>query len=205
MVIHRGLTGCGGRPTPWILRGALSAAIGIFFLLAVFRSDAQGPSREYQVKAAFLFNFAQFVQWPANTFTNASEPFRIGILGDDPFGPALDQVVEGESIREHKIVVVRSKRVQDLEHCPMIFISKSERGRVGEILTRLKSRGILTVSELPGFASHGGIINFVLEGNKIRFEINPTSAQRAGLKISSQLLNLGKLVEAEAAFKKEGA
>jgi hypothetical protein len=159
--------------------------------------SAQPVSKEYQVKAAFLFNFAQFVQWPESTFTNSAEPFNIGILGDDPFGPALEQMVRGESIHGHSFVIVRSRRVQDLEHCEIVFITKVERGHVGDDLARLSGKRILTVSELPGFASHGGDINFFLEGSKVRFEINPAAAQHDGLKISSQLLNLGKIVEPE--------
>ncbi len=152
-------------------------------------------SREYQLKAAFLFNFAQFVEWPTNTFTNVEEPFIIGILGEDPFGKALDETVQGETIQKHKLVIVRSRRAEDLAACQILFISKSEKNRVAEILPKLTARKILTVSEVQGFASHGGVINFFLEGNKVRFEINPATAQREGLKISSQLLSLGKIIE----------
>ena len=152
-------------------------------------------TKEYQVKAAFLYNFAQFVEWPSNTFANAEAAFGIGILGDDPFGKALDETVRGESIQNHRLIIQRSQRIEDLQACQIIFISKSEKGRVAEILSKLGARKILTVSELQGFASRGGVINFYLEGNKVRFEINPATAQREGLKISSQLLNLGKIIE----------
>jgi hypothetical protein len=159
-------------------------------------------SKEYQIKAAFLFNFAQFVEWPSNTFTNADMPFTIGILGDDPFGKALDETVQGETIQTHKLVIRRSRQLEDLDGCQLIFVAKSEKGKLGEILPKLQSWKILTVSEMQGFANRGGVINFYVEGNKVRFEINLATAQREGLKISSQLLSVGKIVETEPA--KEG-
>lgn len=168
--------------------------LAIFFSAQTF---AQPVAKEYQVKAAFLYNFAQFVQWPSGTFSSADEPFVIGVLGENPFGTALEQTVNGESIRGHRFKIVHSRRIQDVEHCHMVFISKSERARLPEIMQRLAGRKILTVSEVPGFASRGGVINFYPEGSKVRFEINPAAAQREGLKISSQLLNLGKIVEPE--------
>ena len=153
----------------------------------------QAQSKEYQLKAAFLFNFAQFIEWPA--LTNSDTPFRIGVLGDNPFGPALEETVQGEAVKNHKIVVQHAQSVADLKNCQMIFISKSEKKRVPDILSRLDSGAILTVSEVEGFAANGGVINFYLDGKKVRFEINPAAARREGLKISSQLLSLGRLVE----------
>jgi hypothetical protein len=162
-------------------------------------SSAQTPiSKEYQIKAAFLFNFAQFVEWPSESYTNADQPFTIGILGEDPFGPALEQTIEGETIHSRKLIILRSQRAEDLKDCQIIFISKSEKSRVADILPKLTSRRILTVSEIPGFTSRGGIINFYLDDNKVRFEINRANAQRAGLLISSQLLSLGKLVASDS-------
>lgn len=202
MVVDHGDPNVGSRCVSGGLHFHLRGAFFIYFALffsALFcgKTLAQPVSREYQVKAAFLYNFVQFVEWPPNTFENAESPFRIGILGEDPFGPALDQIVRGESIHGHRIEIVRSRHVQELEHCQMIFISRSDRGRLAEILQRLGGRQILTASEVPGFAARGGIINFYLEGNKVRFEINPSAARREGLKISSQLLNLGRIVEPE--------
>jgi len=156
---------------------------------------AQEQSKEYQLKAAFLFNFAQFVKWPPDSFTNADAPFYIGILGDDPFGSALEETIQGETINNHRLTVVRAQRIEDLKDCQMIFVSRSEEGHVGEILSQLGSRPVLTVSEVESFARNGGDIDFYLSAGKVRFEINPQSAQRCGLKISSQLLSLGKLVK----------
>lgn len=152
-------------------------------------------SREYQIKAAFLLNFIQFVEWPPTVFTNADEPFCIGVLGENPFGTALEETVQGEAINGHKIIVRHAQRTSELEDCQMIFISKSEKARLGEILADLDSRPVLTVSELDGFAQSGGDINFYLEDKKVRFEINPAAAQVEGLKVSSQLLSLGKIIQ----------
>jgi len=176
--------------------GILFGLLGITLNFVPGQTHAQpAASKEYQIKAAFLFNFAQFVEWPTNAFTSTDAPFSIGILGDDPFGKALDATVQGESVQNRKLTIQRSRRLEDLQNCQVIFISKSEKSRLSEILPKLNARSILTVSELPGFAGSGGVINFYLEGAKVRFEINPAVAQRERLKISSQLLNLGKIIE----------
>ncbi|MDB4793600.1 YfiR family protein [Methylacidiphilales bacterium] len=168
--------------------------LGIVSFAVLGLGHAQAQSKEYQIKAAFLFNFAQFVQWPATAFPETDAPFCIGILGDDPFGDVLEDMIQGETINHHKLVVHRSARFEDLEDCQLIFISKSEAAQLPDILSKLDSKPILTVSEIDSFAENGGAIDFYLQGNKVRFEINPSSAQRCGLKISSQLLSLGKIV-----------
>jgi hypothetical protein len=170
----------------------------LLFLILAFTAFDPGraqESKEYQLKAAFLFNFAQFVQWPSDSFSNAGAPFNIGILGDDPFGAALEETIQGETIDNHKLIVHRSQSLEDLEDCQLIFICKSEEAHMSEILSKLGSKPILTVSEVESFAQNGGDIDFYLSGGKVRFEINPQSAQRSGLKISSQLLSLGKIVK----------
>ena len=164
-------------------------------LLTLGLSPLRAESREYQIKAAFLVNFMQFVTWPDSVFTNENAPFSIAVLGDDPFGPALDQTLQGETVNHHKIVVQRVRRVEDCKDCQMIFVSRSEEKNLPAILAKVDSGPVLTVSETRGFARQGGIINFYLEDKKVRFEINPVVAQRANLKISAQLLSLGKIVE----------
>jgi hypothetical protein len=163
-------------------------------LLALAPRESGAQSKEYQVKAAFLFNFAQFVQWPDAAFKGTDTPFSIGILGDDPFGTALDETVKGEAVGGHKFTVQRSHRLVDLANCQIIFVSKSEKNHVAQILSALGSRPVLTVGEIEGFARDGGGINFYIDGTKVRFEINPTTAQNGRLKISSQLMSLGKIV-----------
>jgi len=152
-------------------------------------------TREYQIKAAFLYNFVQFVKWPGTTFPSSDSPFYIGILGDDPFGSALDDTIAGESVDGHRLSVMRSPRIEELEGCQVIFVCRSEGNNLDAILSQLKSKPVLTVSELEGFAGKGGDIDFYLSGGKVRFEINPQSARQCGLKMSSQLLSLGKLVQ----------
>ena len=174
--------------------------LGIF-ILAMLACAASAQSKEYQIKAAFLYNFAQFVDWPSAAFANTNAPFNIGILGDDPFDGALDETIQDETVNGHKITAVRSQRIEDLNNCQIIFVCKSEKKRVAEILTELDSKPILTVSEIDGFAQHGGGINFFLAGPKVRFEINPGAAQNDGLKISSQLLSLGKIVQSSGGDK----
>jgi hypothetical protein len=152
------------------------------------------PSHEYQVKAIFLFNFIQFVQWPATTFSGPESAIHIGVLGYDPFGPALEAAINGETIRKRRVHVIRSHHWQDLQNCHLVFVSPSERQHVDEILRALSNRPVLTVSEVPGFAERGGVINFYFEGKKIRFEINPSAARRHDLKLSAQLLNLARII-----------
>jgi hypothetical protein len=160
------------------------------------RACAQdAPTREYQIKAAFLLNFVQFVKWPPVAFSTPGAPFKIGILGDDPFGPALDETIRGETVSGHPLSVVRSRRLDDLRDCQMIFIARSEEGQLDQILEQLKGTPVLTVSELDGFANEGGDIDFYLSEDKVRFAINPQSARQNGLKISSQLLALAKIVQ----------
>lgn len=154
-------------------------------------------SREYQVKAAFLFNFVQFVDWPRERFADAQTPICIGILGEDPFGSVLEDLLRGEKVRDRAFAVRRSATEENLGGCHVVFVSQSERDRTRRILPALADKSILTVGEVEGFASAGGIINFRIEGNRVRFEINPAAAEREGLKISSQLLSLGTIVAAE--------
>ncbi|HWD91295.1 MAG TPA: YfiR family protein [Verrucomicrobiae bacterium] len=167
----------------------------LLMLLSVSTSQAQ--SKEYQIKAAFLFNFAQFVLWPATAFTNTSEPFQIGVLGDNPFGKALEEIVRGETIQSRPIVIVQSSSVEKLAGCQVLFVSKSEAAHLKDVFTKLDSKPVLTVSEDPAFISHGGMINFYREGPKVRFEINSDAAARNGLKLSSELLRVGKIVHTE--------
>jgi len=176
-------------------RGIFGLLLFILSFAALCPGQAQEQSKEYQLKAAFLFNFAQFVKWPPNSFTSDDAPFCIGILGDDPFGSALEETIRGEAVDNHRLTVVRAQRIEDLKDCQVIFVSRSEEGHVSEILSQIDSRPVLTVSEVESFARDGGDIDFYLSGGKVRFEINPQSAQRCGLKISSQLLTLGKIIE----------
>lgn len=146
-------------------------------------------SREYEIKAAYLFNFIKYVDWP-----NYGNTITIGILGQNPFGPAVT-TLNGKVVKGRRLVVRELASARDGQNCQVVFVSASERSRLPEILDNLRSARALTVGETQGFANDGGIINFVEENNKVRFEINPDSARRTGLTISSELLKLARLVK----------
>jgi hypothetical protein len=167
-----------------------------FGALCVTVSLASQPasSAEYRVKAVFLFNFVQFVEWPAEAFTTSTAPIEICVLGADPFGEALDQTVEGESIHNRSLVVRRLSRTSGLGACHLLFVSRSEQERLTEVLRALEpSTGVLTVSDIDGFVGRGGTIGFFIDRQRVRFEISPTHAHDRGLKVSSQLLSLGRI------------
>lgn len=154
---------------------------------------------EYQVKAAFLYNFAKFVEWPAEAPSEASAEMVLCLLGDDPFGSDLEQTIEGKMVNGRKLVIRRFKALRGLETCHILFISPSEGNQLLEILAALKGLSLLTVGEMERFTKLGGIINFTIEGNKVRFDINIDAAERAGLKISSRLLRVARVVRDESA------
>jgi YfiR/HmsC-like len=149
---------------------------------------------EYEIKAAFLYNFAKFVEWPPSVFTDSKQPFNICVLGSDPFGRSLDDAVLGKVVANHPVSLVRARQIQELPDCHILFIAGSQRSPLPEILGKLRGKNVLIVGETEDFASSGGTIQFVLEGNHIRFAINPDAAERAGLKISSKLLALAVVV-----------
>lgn len=151
-------------------------------------------SREYQIKAVFLFNFAGFVNWPSDTFSNAQQPLVIGVLGEDPFDDYLDATVRGEKVHGHPLIVRRFNSLQDVKNCQILFISRSEQRRLGEVLAGLKGKNILTVSDIDRFPEDGGMIGFITVQNKIHFKINPVAARNADLTLSSKLLRLAQIV-----------
>jgi hypothetical protein len=155
---------------------------------------AQPPAvREYQVKAAFVYNFAKFVEWPAAVFANAQAPLRLCIVGEDPFGEALD-ALKDKTVRDRRLGVQQLARVESPAVCQIAFISTSEKERLPQLLEPLKDTPVLTVSDMDSFLHAGGVINLVTVDNKIGFEINLDAARRAGLTISAQLLKLATAV-----------
>jgi hypothetical protein len=192
-------------------RGRWRRPLILLLLAATSLAGSAGPAAraetptttEYKVKASYLFNFTQFVEWPPTAFTAASTPIVIGVLGDDDFGAFFDELIQGETVKNRPLAIKRSRSIEDLKSCQILFISKSEKARLGPILASVAKTSTLTVSEIDGFARRGGVINFFSEGKKIRFEINRDAAQHRGLKLSSQLLNLGKLVGPEPGKEKE--
>jgi YfiR/HmsC-like len=149
---------------------------------------------EYQVKAAFLFNFAKFVEWPADAFPGTDAPLQICLLGRDPFGHEFEEVIGDKSINGHRIEVIHPSGVPQARGCQIIFVASSEKKQTLEILRGLQGANVLTVGDTAGFAGMGGIINFVLDDGRVRFEINVKAAERAHLKISARLLTVAKLI-----------
>jgi YfiR/HmsC-like len=141
-----------------------------------------------QVEAVFLFYFSQFVDWPPAAFAGGSSPIVIGVLGDDPFDGSLDQAVAGERVNGRPIVVRRLKSITEASGCQILYISSSEAAQLPQILSALKGRNVLTVSDLDDFVASGGMIRFVLIDEHVRLRINAQAAQAAGLTLSSKLL-----------------
>jgi len=167
------------------------------FLAAVLEGQQSRPT-EYQVKAVYLYNFGRFVDWSANFLTAKSDSFAICVIGQDPFGRTLDATLAGERIEERKVVAKRILRPQDAATCQVLFISSSEDGRLKDILPSLDKLKVLTVSDMPHFSERGGMIQFVLEKDKIRFQVNLTNTERAGLNLSSELLKVAIAVKRDS-------
>jgi hypothetical protein len=165
--------------------------LSLVWLLTVGGGRAQEfqPS-EYQLKSAFLFNFAKFVEWPPEAFAKGRSPIVIGILGENPFGGDLERTIRNKTISNRSLAVKEIRSLAEATNCHILFISTSEKQRLPEIIQGLRGASVLTVGETERFTEAGGMINFVLEGNKIRFRINDEAAKSAGLKISSKLLSL---------------
>jgi YfiR/HmsC-like len=183
-------------------RGRLGRTVragGAFVLAALLWPpcvSGQGTS-EYQVKAAFLFNFGKFVEWPQASYASAKSPFSICVLGEDPFGAALDQTLHGKVIANRPVSVLRMKDAASAQHCQIVFVSSSEKSHLATTFASFRGSNALLVGETDGFAASGGAIQFTLEDNHIRFAINPDAIRRAGLQVSSQLLALAKIVRDE--------
>ncbi|HXR15353.1 MAG TPA: YfiR family protein [Terriglobales bacterium] len=154
---------------------------------------AQSAS-EYQVKAAFLFNFAKFVEWPADAFPTTDAPLQVCVLGQDPFGGDFEQMIEDKTVNGHRLEIVHPEGVPQARACQVLFIASSEKQKERDILRGLAGVSVLTVGDIPGFAKMGGIINFVLDENRVRFEINVKAAERVHLKLSARLLTVAKLI-----------
>jgi hypothetical protein len=168
---------------------------------AFAQSPDASDSSEYLIKAGFIFNFAKFVEWPSNAFAQPDSPIVIGILGTDPFGTIIDKIVQDKKIGTRGFVVKRLKwgaDLKELRECKILFIGASERAHMDELVQMLRGLPVLTVGETPGFAERGGVIRFVLEDNRVRFEVNVVAARQADLTISSRLLTLARIIQQSA-------
>ncbi|HVR97058.1 MAG TPA: YfiR family protein [Thermoanaerobaculia bacterium] len=177
------------------LRGAALAAAVLLLLPAGGRAAERPPvTSEYAVKAAFLYNFAKFVEWPADAFRGPRDPMVLCLLGEDPFGRELDQTVGGKTVLGRQIMVRRLETPAGLEECRILFVSSSEGPRFAQVLAAVGDRAVLTVGDEEAFGRAGGIISFVVRQSRVRFHIDRAAAARAGLSISSQLLELAETV-----------
>lgn len=148
------------------------------------------PISEYKVKAAFLFNFTKFVEWPPESFAKSDGPLIIGIFGENPFGSDLDDIIHDKTVNNRGIKTRILHSPAECTNCQVLFISVAEKSHLPEILEKLRGTSVLTVGESDGFTEAGGMINFVREGTKFRFQINNEEAKKAKLKISSRMLGL---------------
>jgi len=170
------------------------------FALLVTVIGQQGIAQsfnEYQVKAVFLFNFAQFVEWPSPAAAS-NLPFVIGVLGDDPFDGFLDEIVQGELVNNRPFVVRRYRHGEEIADCHILFVGRSAAEQLPKVLASLKGRHILTVGDVNDFASRGGIVQFVTENKRVRLKINVNAAKAANISISSKLLRPAEIVSSES-------
>jgi hypothetical protein len=171
-------------------------AAGLIFIIGAGSSLRAGTdgivADEYQIKAAFLYSFTKFVEWPSQAFQSADEPVAICVLGENPFGSALEQAVRGKTFGNRRFVIREISTARQASTCHILFVSTSEKRRLASIFAELKGYGTLTVGETDGFVGSGGVINFKLKDSRVRLEIDRSAAVQANLRISSKLLSLAE-------------
>lgn len=185
-------------------KGTRRLHLGLALSLAASLGAAEGSapvwqqvSKEYQVKAVFLFHFAQFVEWPESAFASSSSPIVLGVLGDNPFGGFLEETVRGERVRGRPLSIQKFKDVDDIRTCHVLFVSGTESPRIHRALASLENRSVLTVGDAGDFSKQGGMIRFAVEQDKTKLFINVEAAKAAGLTISSKLLRAAQIVTAD--------
>ncbi len=149
---------------------------------------------EHELKAAYLYQFALFTSWPEEAFESDDAPIIIGVLGEYPFGKALDEIIQGRTASNRPLRTKRVRNLESLRKCHVLFICQSEKDKVPEILEKVKEKNILTVADMDGFMEQGGAISFLVKDKKVRFAVNVKSATQAGLKLSSKLLQVAVTV-----------
>jgi hypothetical protein len=175
------------------LPAILFLRLGLAAVLSLFGNAMAQETQptESRVKAAFIYNFAKFIEWPADAFTDKSSPLVIGVLAENnSFAADLQQTVQGKTANNRPLIIKEFRSVAEATNCHILFISASVKKPTSEILSGVRGTNVLTVGETERFTENGGMINFVLEDNKVRFQINDETAKKAGLKISSKLLSL---------------
>lgn len=174
----------------WIRAYLMILCIG--FLMPI---SAVAQQSEYTIKAVFLEHFTRFIEWPESfEIADASYPFYVAVIGENPFGSILDQIYSDQKIKNRKVEILYISTLDEITECQILFISSSNEEILPEILSRTRNKPILTVSDTNGFAENGVLINFYLAGNKIKFEINETAVHESGLIMSYRLLSLARIV-----------
>jgi len=174
------------------MRRALCLAAALGLLLAVGRSPARAQSLEDEIKAAFLYNFAKFVEWPPDAFASPDEPLTFCMLGRDPFGRVLDDLLAGEHVRHRRLAVRRVERNGRLDGCHILFVSPTEQGRFATLLRGIDTQRVLTVSDSLDFLAAGGHVSFFVEGSRVRFAVNQEACERAEFRMSSKLMQVAR-------------
>lgn len=163
------------------------AAYGLIFV------QAQTPN-EYQLKAAIIYNFPKFVEWPSLAGSNPNVPIVIGIIGEDPFGREIDDVMSGKTAGGRRLVIKRFARLKDLTPCHILFVSSSQKNNLKQIFDSVAGAGVLTVGETDRFVESGGVIHLNMSGGRVTLVINQAAAERAGIRISAKLLGLARVI-----------
>ena len=153
-----------------------------------------GGLTETQIKAAYVFNFTKFTEWPASNSASEDTPIVIGVLGDDSFGKILAELTKGEVVRKHPLVVTNLNASDDLGACQVLFVRSSDKEQIPALLLKLKGTPVLTVADTDGFVDRGGMVNFITDQQKVKFEINQTAVEESGLRLSSKVFQIAKRI-----------
>ena len=172
------------------MRGLHALLLFCLLLSFSFRTFGQSQPTEYQIKAAFLFNFAKFIEWPPAAFPGTNSPIIVGVLGKNVFGKDLETTIGNKTVNNRHFQFKEFDSITEVTNCNILFVSSSEKDNLAGIVDGLHNASILTVSETDEFIKAGGMINFIIQDNKVRFQISDDAAKKAGLKISSKLLTL---------------
>ena len=171
----------------------------LFAACSVLNGQAQSSKlSDYDIKAAYLFNFGRFVEWPSGGDSPNGGPFTFCILGHDPFGLNLDHMLAGRTINNKAITVKRIATAEESSGCQVLFLDAEEQGKLNKIIEALDDEAVLTVSDIPEFSKHGGMIQFVEKENRVRFEVNLDATRRAGLTLSADLLKVATAVKRQS-------
>ncbi len=175
------------------LATALALVAALFSDRVTLAANAASVPNEYSLKAVFLYNFCRFIEWPASAFDSASDPIVIGIFGSDPFGPLLEEAVEGETSHGRPIRIERYRSIREIRGCQVLFIGAAESGRLNEVLSALAGTSTVTVGETADFVEQGGMIGLTTDQNRVRLVINPNTLRNANLNVSSKLLRVAEI------------